>query len=371
MATAYDMTAGDLFYPADGIPHAYGSALYCRLMRSYYYNTADNGKFSVWKSIDNGVTWAMQGAEKGGEDNRFAIPGKGVVVGSVLYIAFYTHIIPHVTGAPYIGIARFDMATDSWLSDWTPGPSITDFCHVIDVGFGADGNGVVVYSDWKSSTNTRQLRYVSISSGGTWGSPSNLTDFLQTNTSYAQAIADSTDAEHVFYSDSGGAGGGLYHVDKLGGPRVFNNTSSPYTITRRPVLANIGGTQHLVLPYYKTSLVSGIAVCPVGSSTWTEYPATAAGTKRTWGICSRGNKVYVQWAITSDLDVITQGEFSEGSWSNFVELTSGGPEFGGPFASNMLGSAAVGVVAEDWNDGRAWFIRYPVGIGPASRYYAM
>lgn len=153
-------------------PFLYGTARYVVLpLRG---TGAANDDLRCYKSTDLGLTWAVQDtaaaptrdASGSNRNNCFTTQ-----VGSILYVSF----IQRVSTVSSVAIARFDCATDTWLSTLTGGPTITAEFGANSAGVNAtaivarsNGDLVVAYVTQESSNGA--VKAV-VYSGGSFGAP--------------------------------------------------------------------------------------------------------------------------------------------------------------------------------------------------------
>jgi hypothetical protein len=388
MATAYPI-ASAFWGPAGAIPHLHtNNALYVRLFENYY--ESNPGTFSVWKSSDAGVTWSMVGSPKTAFYN--AVPGVGRVQGSVLYIPFFIYEAPFTLNTQRIAMARFDMDTDSWLSDWTGGPTAVDFVHHIDCAVRSDGSSIVIYSD--ADLSDRQIAYVPLSSSGTWGTKVTVTDFAQTDATYLSALADSTDHIHLFWGDTTGTVDpdnrtALKHrrLDTSNAvthsSTIFANTSYPIHVgletgngsgCQSAALVTIGGVESVAIPLMvhpplpSTFSDSGLACSPASGSSFTFTAVGAVPVERQQCVAAIGTTAYIGYggdvSLSPDFSLVEQITY-DGATDTFgspADIHDGTTEWW-QFAANALGANGIGYVLEHRTDGRAWFLRYSVAAG--------
>jgi hypothetical protein len=385
-----------------GLVHQYNGNLYVRLFEHNHDNIA------VWKSTDSGATWSQVSGGITTQLGNTFIPGCGTVSGSVMYITFNEYDFGATPDTSFISVARFDMATDTWLSTWTgtalaAGGGGVAFSAWNQCGVRSDGSLVIAYlhNEPIGIDFQRKWKYVTCDSSGVFGADGDLSSGWQTwNGVSSEAMVgpiaiDSADRAHFFYleSQSGSSTADLqtlHHSLTLAGSLSSASVAVDYTTTTgtggggnrtHPSLtATISGTESVLFavgdgdgngpdPEYPAVLYSDVTL-----QSWTYAVNTNFADHDQQWMCNLGSTVYGTWPesqVTGEYTGVRIGTFS-GSWSG-TETTvndgAGGEPTWNWWTMNALGGDAIGFVLEDFSTEEPWFLRYPI-VQSANRWYA-
>ena len=340
MATAYQIESSFQWVLYRGIPHIYGGAIYIRL----YQWGSSSARIRMYKSTDNGQTWAMAGGSgiltEGGPNMQ---PGCGTVRGSIIYVSYWDS----PTGQ--MSVARFDMATDSWLTTWGGGPSVA-FSYHSQVGVKSDGSLVVVYD--KLNSGSYEYYHTTVSSAGAWGGSGS---FLGSNTSGFRydgpVLIDSTDTPHFIYSH-----GGSWIGD---GATITSSAGNAHNAE----IVTIGGVPHIVVAFEPTPSAPVVYYKPVGSGSWTA--STPPSSTVVFWLAKTGNTIYGTWpnsvSVSSAIGV-EFGTFEEGVWSGSVDLYTTAQNWFYWTANGLLSPGKFAVVMESDADQTPWFLYYDEAV---------
>lgn len=367
-----------------GYPIRHNGSLYVRLtsqnVSATFGAAGRRGFVSVWKSTDEGVTWAQKNGEQGNQvlydgNSSYSqyftpIPGVGVVRGDIIYLAYYRQI-SGTRFDGYLSILRFDMSTDTWLSPWeTSSPIIDTYCRTPSVAFDSIGNGIVCYDAATPALGPTYIKICSatISSSGVWGAEVVLSAYQQYQSNsftYSEVIYDEDDVSHVFYSTSAGVTKLYTIVSEYLGQNILGiiPTSLTYgpVLTGRPRLLSTPVGQQIVIPYHDVSLavpLTAVATKPISSGSWAYIPsATGPNTYHKLTLCEIGNTLFTRAVLGPTNGVFTPRNLTQSTWSAagtaytvFGNITSseGSPTMAG------VGNSVIGHTV----------MRLPTGLDP-------
>ena len=379
MATAVQIAGGN-YRPRHAIAHKYGSALYVRL----WHRT--NDELSVWKSTDDGATWAQAGGTVYIGNGSTFYPGCGTANGSIIYVTYW-----HFGGS--VKIARYDMAADDWTTDLS-GPTVP-FSQWNQCGFRSDGTLIVVYLHTEetspgSGTFQRKWHYWTSSSGSvalstawqTWSS-------TQLDYQIGPLVVAADDSAHFFYlrslSGSSSADTQLMHRRLDSGGSIGSETVA-YDLAASVAFNPRGGVSMSMASVdsvlYALTEGDGITDAPAmlhgaatgAPGTYTIHPTIATDQQ---GVAKISSTAWGTWPVSQSSGEYTGvqiGVFSSGAWgaTETVNDGTGGEPTWTWWMVSPLGTDALGFVLDDYNNEWPWFMRHPVsaGQGPAARYYA-
>lgn len=382
MATAYQIAGGN-YRPRHAIAHKYGANLYVRLWHR------NNDELSAWKSTDDGATWAQAGGVVYCGNGQTFIPGCGTSSGSIIYCTYH-----HASSTPdSLRVARYDMAADDWTTTWT-GPDVP-FSQWNQCGVRSDGSLVIIYLHTEpiGLDFQRKWKYVTCTSGGTFGTPADLSTAWQTWPTVAQdgnlgpVIIAADDSAHFFYhrSVSGSSSGDLELMHRRlssGGALGAETTVIALDGTRGRARGGVAMTMASVdSVLYAMTDGNGISNKPAmmhgaataAPATYAIHPTIATDQQ---GVTKVGTTGYGTWPVSQVSGQYTGvqiGVFSAGAWGATTTVNDGAS--GEPtwvwWMVSALGTDALGFVLDNYSTEHPWFLRHPVGIGPAARYYAM
>lgn len=384
MATAYEIVAGN-YRPRHAIAHEYGGNIYVRLWHR------NDDEMSVWKSTDQGATWAQAGGVIYCGNGQTFIPGCGTSSGSIIYVTYH-----HASSSPdSLRVARYDMGADDWISTWT-GPDVP-FSQWNQCGVRSDGSLVIIYLHTEPTgiNFQRKWKYVTCTSSGSFGSPVELSTAWQTWSStqldvqLGPVIVDPSDTAHFFYlrSESSSSSGDLQLMYRsltsggsLGSETLAVDFDGTVLNPRGGVAVSIVGTDSVV---YALTDGNGVVNAPAmlhGAATGVPATYTVHSTIDTTqqGVAKIGTAIWGTWPlseVSGEFTGVQVGLFTGGAWgaTETVNDGTGGEPTWTWWMVSALGTGALGFVLDHYNDETAWFLRYPVsaGPGPAARYYAM
>lgn len=390
MSLVTQIAAAD-WQPKGALPIRVGTALYVRL---YLVVSPSESHMGMFKSIDDGATWAQVDADKYAGDYGVSFnPGCGVLAadGTTILVSYNYYLFGVVTETSQVNIATFDTLTDTWGADIL-GPDLSGPRNTIgysqnnQVGVRSDGTVVMLWRyTYQPAPFTFQWKFaVWTVAGGTQilsaGFASGAAEFMDTVIVGPVAIAADDSAQlfyprslsgtsladeetmYVHYSAADVVTAEVVAVDNAAAPGY----SKPYGV----VVVDDAGTDATVVGLNDQQAVTLTNIPTVLTGAATGVPVVfvqdLVETVQIQCLTKLGNVVYaamgyseaplVNSRVTGIVFVVIQG----GVWgaATTVNDGAGGEPTWAQFTISRLGAAEVGFVLENWDDQTAWFARY-------------
>lgn len=383
------------------VANRYNGNVYVRLVKVVFNEILgyDQSWMGMWKSTDDGATWAQVDADKILGDynstNSTFIPGCGTVDPAdpaTIHVSYNYYVFSVGVQTSQLNIARFDCVTDTWLAD-TLGPDFSaprysvGYAQNSQLGFRSNSTVVLFYRHtqevppitlnieyrvWTVAGGEQDLSTV-LASGGAefldWtllGSviidPNNIAKFFYVMSASGTSINDSA----LMYRE-------LDASDALGVEVV----AVDYALPGNKLIGRYGGVSVAISTVENT--VYGLADFtnfPDFNPTMLFGPSTAVpatteidltNTLATQAVTKIGDVVYAVWPYSntsgSRLQGIVFGEFYEGVWYPAVTVndgTTGEPDFIYCTINGVddADGEALLFVLENWDDETAWYVQY-------------